>query len=55
MSLHVSPRSYAFEALLISEFSGAVGFRFTGYHQPGTPPDQVGGGFRLERGGTHAA
>ncbi len=34
-------RRYAFEALLIGEFGGATGFRFTGYHQPGTPPDQV--------------
>ncbi|EFJ49894.1 hypothetical protein VOLCADRAFT_104135 [Volvox carteri f. nagariensis] len=32
---------YAFEALLIGEFGGATGFRFTGYHQPGTPPDEV--------------
>ncbi|GFR46198.1 hypothetical protein Agub_g7729, partial [Astrephomene gubernaculifera] len=32
---------YAFEALLIGEFGGATGFRFTGFHQPGTPPDQV--------------
>ncbi|KXZ50395.1 hypothetical protein GPECTOR_16g568 [Gonium pectorale] len=32
---------YAFECLLVGEFGGATGFRFTGYHQPGTPPDQV--------------
>ncbi|GIL74182.1 hypothetical protein Vretifemale_4181, partial [Volvox reticuliferus] len=32
---------YAFEALLIGEFAGATGFRFTGYLEPGTPPEQV--------------
>ncbi|GIL42172.1 hypothetical protein Vafri_236 [Volvox africanus] len=32
---------YAFEALLIGEFGGATGFRFTGYLEPGTPPEQV--------------
>lgn len=32
---------YSFEALLITEFHGADGYRFTAFHQPGAPPDQI--------------
>lgn len=33
---------YSFEALVITEFHGADGFRFTAFHQPGVPEDKVG-------------
>ncbi|GFH16579.1 ABC2_membrane domain-containing protein, partial [Haematococcus lacustris] len=33
--------SYAFEALASNEFHGATDFRFTAFHQPGTPPELV--------------
>ena len=32
---------YSFEALLITEFHGADGFRFTAFHNPGVPPDRI--------------
>eukprot|EP00798_Chlamydomonas_sp_ICE-L_P020668 gene20668-27458_t len=32
---------YAFEAIVIAEFHGAEGFRFTAFHEPGVPDDQV--------------
>lgn len=32
---------YSFEALLIAEFHGAEGFRFTAFHNPGVPPDRI--------------
>lgn len=32
---------YAFEALLINEFHGAAGFRFTGFAPKGTAPDHI--------------
>ena len=34
-------RRYSFEALVINEFHGAEGFRFTAFHNPGVPPDSV--------------
>jgi len=32
---------YSFEGLLINEFHGVDGFRFTAFHQPGVPSDKV--------------
>ena len=32
---------YSFEALLITEFHGADGFRFTAFHNPWVPPDRI--------------
>ncbi|KAL6745275.1 hypothetical protein V8C86DRAFT_42591 [Haematococcus lacustris] len=38
---NLSYARYAFEALASNEFHGATDFRFTAFHQPGTPPELV--------------
>ena len=41
-SINAPPPRYSFEALLITEFHGAEGFRFTAFHNPGVPEDRCG-------------
>ena len=34
-------RRYAYEALVVNEFHGVDGFRFTAFHPPGAPEDSI--------------